>query len=181
MLRDIRRPDAFGVFYEIGQTIADRLDHRSVLYGIVLNAVDALIPGIARWGYFKKTASHGLSLMKRRKRLLNGRKPRGRIVVDAAAKARRLNRVVATQGYAARDCGRSRERCRISMRMAHHGSDGVEESEFGPTEIATTGYAKKELVRRSFKATLNKSLLALFSGRESEVNSDSLPPSPSLA
>jgi hypothetical protein len=33
-----------------------------------------------------------------------------------------------------------------------------------------------------FKATLNKSLLlALFSGRESEVNSDSLPPSQSLA
>jgi hypothetical protein len=30
------------------------------------------------------------------------------------------------------------------------------------------------------KATLNKSLLALFSGRESEVNSDSLPPNQSL-
>jgi hypothetical protein len=34
---------------------------------------------------------------------------------------------------------------------------------------------------QKFKATLNKSLLALFSGRESEVNSDSLPPNQSLA
>jgi hypothetical protein len=33
----------------------------------------------------------------------------------------------------------------------------------------------------AIKATLNKSLLALFSGRETEVNSDSLPPNPSRA
>jgi hypothetical protein len=33
----------------------------------------------------------------------------------------------------------------------------------------------------ALKTTLNKSLLALFSGRESEVNSDSLPPNQSLA
>jgi hypothetical protein len=32
-----------------------------------------------------------------------------------------------------------------------------------------------------FRATLNKSFLALFSGREPEVNSDSLPPNQSLA
>jgi hypothetical protein len=31
------------------------------------------------------------------------------------------------------------------------------------------------------RATLNKFLLALFNGRESEVNSDSLPPNQSLA
>jgi hypothetical protein len=38
-----------------------------------------------------------------------------------------------------------------------------------------------KIYERILKATLNKSFLALFSGRESEVNSDSLPPNPSLA
>jgi hypothetical protein len=36
-------------------------------------------------------------------------------------------------------------------------------------------------IRAKLKATLNKSILDVFSGREPEVNSDSLPPNQSLA
>jgi hypothetical protein len=89
-------------------------------------------------------------------------------VITIDARSAPYNTVGAAQGVGVRD--------EFAVRVAAITAlAGAYKTTKGPFYILKEGQVFE------FKATLNKSILDVFSGRESEVNSDSLPPNQALA